>query len=229
VEVSLTQASTQLDAQLADAAMIQYFSDERALLESISKTLIQQRQEVVEIPLRDPANPYWWSTRLFLIAALTQDYARVRCFVFVDGGRDRRFVGVATPGDLRLSLAREFPTLAEVYANQVTNLTPTQLPTQQVEQLIQGWSAAMFTRNAERLGEKDFMTKVDRFNLSDWMSKIGGLDDRSVRWRGFQDRALLADIVSFDGPYVPLVAHGRLHMIVSRWAVIEEVAAKAVA
>jgi hypothetical protein len=227
LEVSLAQASTQLDAGLVDAVMVQYFSDNKELIELISKALIQQREELVEIPLRRPTKPYWWSTRLFLVAALAQDYSRVHALVFVDDEEDRHFVGLATPTNVRLGFGRQFPSLEEVYGTLRTGLDLTLPATQQVEHMIEQWSMSTFSKDGKPVSEEDLMVRVNRVSLLEWMGAAGGLDDRSVRWKGFQDRVLLAEIVGFDGPYVPLVEHGRLHKVISRRAVIEEVAAKA--
>jgi hypothetical protein len=84
-----------------------------------------------------------------------------------------------------------------------------------------------FSQDDKKVTEKDISIKVNRTTLLELMAKTGGLDDRCVRWKGFQDRALLAGIVGFDRPCVPLVEYGQLHKVVSRHSVVEEIAAKA--
>jgi hypothetical protein len=226
VEVSLIQASTQLEAGLVDAVMVQYYSDNRGLLELISKTLVG-REEPVEIPLRRGEKPFWWSTRLFLVAALTMDYTRVQAFVFVEGQENRSFVGLARPSDVRANFGHQVPSFEDVYGELRARLDPGMPATQEVEHLIEWWSEHAFSQDGRQMTESEVRVKVDRVTLLEWMGQAGGLDDRCVRWKGLQDRALLADIVGFDGPYVPLVEHGRLHKVACRRAVVEEVAAKA--
>lgn len=56
----------------------------------------------------------WWSTRLHLVAALAHDFGGAREFVFVD--RDRRFLTMAPPAEIRGRLASRWPALEEAYA-----------------------------------------------------------------------------------------------------------------
>jgi len=53
--------------------------------------------------------PGWWSTRLYLMAALTERLTDVRQLVFTDGGR---FAGMASPASVRQALCAAFPELA---------------------------------------------------------------------------------------------------------------------
>jgi hypothetical protein len=227
VEVSLTQVSFGLDANLVDAVMVEHYSGKKQLLKLISETLVG-REEPVEIPLRRPEKPFWWSTRLFLLAALAVGYTRVHAFVFVDGDEERRFIGLARPDDMRLSFSRKFPSLEEVYERARVKCDRAAPPATQVECMIEEWSISTeFSQEGRKLTEKDIKVEVNRATLLELMGKTNGLDDRCVRWKGFQDRALLAGIIGFDRPYVPLVEYGRLHKVISRHAVVEEIAAKA--
>jgi hypothetical protein len=55
----------------------------------------------------------WLSSRLFLFADLLYRMRGVRCFVFLHtvGSRDRCFLGMASPIEIRWRLAREYPAL----------------------------------------------------------------------------------------------------------------------
>ena len=68
--------------------------------------LVQRKSKLVQIDLRNDA--YWWSTRLFLVAALAQDYTDVEALVFVRSRGEQIFVGIASPRDVRRRLARAF-------------------------------------------------------------------------------------------------------------------------
>ena len=52
----------------------------------------------------------WWSTRLYLLAALAQTLTGIRQFVFSNGGR---FGGMASPAAVREGLCASFPEIAE--------------------------------------------------------------------------------------------------------------------
>jgi Domain of unknown function (DUF4062) len=52
-----------------------------------------ESRQVFEINLGD--GKYWWSTRLYLLAALAVDFTKIRQFVFVDA--DGVFIGMASP------------------------------------------------------------------------------------------------------------------------------------
>jgi Domain of unknown function (DUF4062) len=54
----------------------------------------------------------WWSTRLFLLGAVSADFTNVAAISFLDGGA---WVGLASPQAIRLRLGQSFPVLTEVY------------------------------------------------------------------------------------------------------------------
>jgi hypothetical protein len=120
----------------------------------------------IEIQLRHPTKPYWWSTRLFLIAALAQDYSRVHAFVFVDGEEDRHFLGLATPTNVRLGLGGRFPSLGDVYELLRAGVDQSMPATQQVEHMIKRWSMSTFAQDGKPVTEEDFKVGVNRLSLS---------------------------------------------------------------
>jgi hypothetical protein len=67
----------------------------------------------VEVNLR--TTPYWWSTRLYLLAALAQEYTEIERLVFVEQDAARVFVGIAAPAAVRRALARRFPDYETVF------------------------------------------------------------------------------------------------------------------
>ncbi len=70
--------------------------------------------EVALIELRVAPTP-WWNTRLYLVAALAQEFGRARGFVFVDG--EGRFLLMASPSEIRHRLAQRWPALEQAYAD----------------------------------------------------------------------------------------------------------------
>lgn len=61
----------------------------------------------------------WLTSRLFLFAILLERMRGLRCLVFVAtvGGDPRRFVGLASPTELRWVLARNFPWIERAFAS----------------------------------------------------------------------------------------------------------------
>jgi hypothetical protein len=72
-----------------------HYSTDQAMVEAINQAIVQPEQELLNVNLRD--GRYWWSTRLFLLAALAEDYSRVQQLVFMEQGGARIFVGMAPP------------------------------------------------------------------------------------------------------------------------------------
>src|ERR1044072_4783304 len=61
--------------------------------------------QVLEINLRN--GDYWWSSRLFLVAALAVEHTSVGCLAFVTDGN--HFFGLASPWATLLALSKAFP------------------------------------------------------------------------------------------------------------------------
>jgi hypothetical protein len=86
------------------------------------ETLIDEAPKLVRVNLR--GNNYWWSTRIFLVAALAQDYTGVDAFVFVKSGDEQRLVGIASTRAVRERLAAQFPVYETAYRSARTALPP---------------------------------------------------------------------------------------------------------
>lgn len=76
-------------------------------------SLMEQRSKLLRINMRD--NRYWWSTRIFLVAALAEDYTDVEALVFVRSGDEQIFVGIASPRAVRARMTELFPVYAVAY------------------------------------------------------------------------------------------------------------------
>jgi len=221
IEISLAQATVQLDTKLAAAIMSPDLGSREPDLVRQMEAIVQPGVELVEVDLRDGS--YWWSTRLFLFAALAQDLSDVRAFVFVTGG-DRRFEGIAAPAIVRRALAVQTPELETAYF-QATRPAPVPDATPRVADIVFSWTAHDFGAQAE--GE--FASRVSPDALSDAVRAIGRrLDTDSVDWPGYTEplvvRALVRD---FDGEYVALLRAGGLDRVVNRCALAADIAAGA--
>ncbi len=92
----------------------EFSSGAEALFEQI-KDETASDYAVVDLGEKDK----WLTSRLFIFAVMLERMRGLRCFVFLEtsGGVRRRFVGMATPGVVRWSLAMEYPWLESALAN----------------------------------------------------------------------------------------------------------------
>jgi hypothetical protein len=60
----------------------------------------------------------WLTSRLFIFSLVLGEVSRLRALVFLEtaGGTRRRYLGLATPGDVRIALARRYPWLEQAFA-----------------------------------------------------------------------------------------------------------------
>jgi hypothetical protein len=68
----------------------------------------------------------WLTSRLFIFAVVLERLRGLRSFVFLErcGGVRRRFVGVASPDQVRWALARHYPWLEAAFAQAYSSVTP---------------------------------------------------------------------------------------------------------
>lgn len=66
----------------------------------------------------------WWNTRLYLVAALAQEFGRTRGFVFVDS--DGKFLLMASPSEICYRLALRWPAIGQGYAKFRREVTATE-------------------------------------------------------------------------------------------------------
>jgi hypothetical protein len=92
------------------ARMTPFANGDPNALDSALPTIVDMISDARSAPalpleLRPPG---WWSTRLYLMAALTERLTDVRQLVFTEGGR---FAGMASPASVRQALCAAFPRL----------------------------------------------------------------------------------------------------------------------
>src|SRR5919108_6213075 len=235
-EVSLSQFTAQIDTGL-DAAITshQYFSGRKPILEQIERAIARPEIELVEVNLR--AGDYWAQTRLYLLAALADDYSSIRQFVFVEDAAKRSFVGLATPAAVRKALAAEFPFLEVAYLK-VKNGYDDNPQARGVGEIVDRWAAHAFDRKpfdqpgAKRdlTGEPELVQKVSSERLQEWLTKAGrGLSRESIEWSGFSEARLVRAVLrDFSGPYVALLRGQALDRVVNRLALAARVAQRAI-
>ncbi|HYR78235.1 MAG TPA: hypothetical protein VEM96_20665 [Pyrinomonadaceae bacterium] len=226
LEVSLAESSVQTNAELVAAITgRQYFSGEKHIIDQIRNAIVRGETEIVEINLRN--GDYWWSTRLYLLAALADDYSTIQAFAFVGLGIQRRFLGLCTPAVLRKAIAKAFPTFAEVYAELNGQWPAVTAPGGRVENIVHSWAAHTFEGKSElEFSELESKGKVSAQLLGDWLSQAGEqLSTDSIDWCGISDSHLLRQIlIGYREPYVALLRNGRLDRIVNRFALTVRIA-----
>jgi hypothetical protein len=248
VEVSFVEVRAKLDLNVAD--QFQTFgpiaiSDSRALLEkTIAGMRDSESSRLLVINLRD--GDYWWSTRLFLLIALTDDYTRVETAIFVEGGPDMHFVGTANVSRTRQALIRHFPGYEMAYQyclegvrglhnSQTAN--PPLSGEEEVTRVVLSWgnvvgsvlskgSAPGRRRAPPPRLEGDLADRVGRPSLVSWLPTE--LDTDSVEWDGlpFTDK-LRYRVLGQSGHYAALTQDGRLKAAVDRVALATLVSQKA--
>ena len=113
IEISLSEVRVEINGDLSST--IQKFSsvdaDERLEIGRRIGELIADPDGIVLLRADLGDGKAWWSTRIFLLAALASDYTGIQRIVFVDEGARQHFIGLSTPMSARLALARRFPRL----------------------------------------------------------------------------------------------------------------------
>lgn len=199
------------DPALEDAiAAQQYYSGKDDILEQISKTVDIPNKQVFEINLR-AKRPYWWSTRLYLQAALLMDHSSISHVVFVEGTEQRRFIGITRIETLRQALANILPCLETIYRE----LTAQNLS---MNNLVHQWVAAAFDGKAE-IDVKSLISSQDLESIL-----AGGLEQEAVESSGTSDSQLYRPILAHGGEFVALTKKGRLARIIDANALARQLA-----
>jgi hypothetical protein len=217
VEVELSSVTVRIDEKMSDVFIKQqYFSGAEHLIAQIRDWILLPETEVVEVNLH--SEPYWWSTRLFVLAAIAQEFSNVKQFLFVENGEDRLFVGMVAPGALRRAISAEFPSLEKAYLTLRNDSNAARDPVAEVERLVNSWTIVQFQKDGKVVVEQDMKCLVTKESISDWLRKSGEfLSGDHVRWDGGPDSPLLLyGVLALAMPYVPLVKERRLERVVNR-------------
>lgn len=177
----------------------QYFSGEQEILEQISRAVQAPDKNILEINLR--SKPYWWSTRLYLHAALLMDHSQVSHLVFVEGDDERRYVGITSTRHLCEALAESMPCLEVIYQR----LAGQELS---VDNLIQQWVAESFDQQPEI----DAKTRVHSKDLRAILGKR--LETTAVEYNEQQRSEAYYQVLAHGDRFVAMVNQGRLERIV---------------
>jgi hypothetical protein len=133
--VSVEEAKEQLKSfalpkELTDLTQIRRFGS--TMFPEIQNKLVQATQEVeatklVEVDLG--IGQSWWSTRLYILAALAADFTSIQQFVFIE--HENRFIGMASPSETRDALATFYPEVDNAYRESIPIFVPPMLSTEE--------------------------------------------------------------------------------------------------
>lgn len=184
-------------------------------LMSLQQSLVRSPElRVLTIDLKD--GNYWWSTRLFFLAAVAGEIAGTRLLVFTEQGE--RYLGAATTATVRERLAtmsmplRRFLDRCRQQAVAALDLA------RALDQRANLWNSIVNqpTEDAER----SFVTARD---LRRWLGD--DLLENSVAQDGDAvSTELLRSIVDWPHPYVPITQNGSLRKVVARSTVADNLA-----
>ena len=181
------------------------------IIEAVVK-LVREVQDVrvLDIDLRE--EDYWWSTRLFLVAALTAEYTSVGCLAFVTEGD--RFFGLASPWATLIALSKAFPKVANAYYSTPRHPDPNAASTDDVLIQAQEFSYALGQLEG---GEEANKINVSGELLERWLGTDLAKDSLEADSAGLE---LLYAYRSSNRrlPYVALVREEKLTSVVDRAA-----------
>lgn len=156
---------------------------------------------------------YWWSTRLFALATLAQEFTPVEWLLFVENGNE--YVGMARPIDVRRALATTEPLLEKYYRDLQAVAAPVPMNSNQVL----GALVAQF--QAHPGGEEKLRTFIPARWIRDHVQR---LDTTSVESAGAMNPLGAYLLLDKKTPFVPLTAGKRFVKVIDRVGVATEIA-----
>jgi hypothetical protein len=175
VELTLAEVSVPVEGDFSGAVMAiaEMGPSGTPELFGTLQSVITGRSKILRLNLR--SDDYWWSTRIFLVAALAEDYTEVEAIVFVRSGEQRLFVGIATPHSIRQRMATRFPNYETNYRKARSEATylPASTGDQELNEILSWRWGAAFTPNTEN----DLKLVTRSQDLRDWLDRDLDTDD----------------------------------------------------
>lgn len=227
VEVTLAQVIVQPDTTLATALSAseqQYLSGDEAIFKFIDKVIENSNIDLLEINLR--TSQYWWSTRLYLQAALAEDYTNIRRLVFVDRDVQRRYIGMASPGEVRRALAQPPGLNLELAYREIQNnvrQNPGPPDHSEARQIVYNWTVHSFSQDDGQLVSED---TAKAYMPAELLIQQVPMERDSVECDGLSlGSSLLQTLVLERGVhFVPLTQDGKLDKVVNSEAFARQLA-----
>jgi len=230
VEITWNEVTPPLEFELSSQIQDLEASVTPALSAAIRAAVGNGQLKVLAINLR--STPYWWSTRLYLLAALAEEYTYIERLVVVEQDAARAFVGMAAPARMRKALAKKFPNLEKVFRQLQQSGFNWPDSASQAEYIINQWSnQLLFASDAQAAAalvpEEAVRQLTTSANLKEWLP--AALETESRQWSGEKPSpSLYAKILSCTVPYVPLLNGQRLEKVVNRGELAAKLASSVV-
>ena len=162
---------------------------------------------LMKIDLRD--GTYWWSTRLYALATLADEYTAVDWILFVEHGDD--YVGMMRPGELRRALAAFQPELEEHY--RLAHVPPMFQGMDAAQRAAQVLGALVERFASHEGGEEGLRFLVD----AAWLARnAGSLSRAKVERAGPFDPLATYELLRTETPYVPITHEDKLLKVIDR-------------
>lgn len=184
-------------------------------LMSLQTSLVRAPElRVLTVDLRD--GNYWWSTRLFFLAAVAGELAGTRLLIFTENGE--RYLGAATTATVRDRLANTGAPLRQ-FLDQCRQQAVTALDlARALDHRANLWNITV--PQAIEDAERSFVTARD---LRRWLGD-DLLENSVVQDGDVVSNELLRSIVNWPHPYVPITEGGNLRKVVARASVADNLA-----
>jgi hypothetical protein len=182
---------------------------------SLQSSLVRAPElRVLTVDLKD--GNYWWSTRLFFLAAVAGELAGTRLLIFTENGE--RYLGAATTATVRDRLANMSSPLRQ-FLDQCRQQPVTALDlARALDNRASLWNTTV--NQAIENAERSFVTARD---LRRWLGD--DLLENSVMQDGDAvSNEFLRTIVNWPHPYVPITEGGNLRKVVARASVADNLA-----
>lgn len=167
----------------------------------------------------------WFTTRLFLLAALSEDFTGIRQVIILETRQDEKriFLGSTTPAMLRHSLASINPELDEIYESAKREPIPTlNFDVSENEVVL---IAINFFNKLEEFGGEENLKRLVTTDLLEQFKYLS-INKYSIQWSGNSTSTLLLyQIIDRTESYIPLVRNdGRLIRVINRMELTVQIA-----
>jgi hypothetical protein len=216
LEINLTEITAQPDKKLSvelegtDPGRLSV-DGIPAILENIKAAISEgMTKELIGVNLGN--GKLWWTTRLYLLAALAEKYTETRLIVFNED--DEHFMGMVSPTNICIALGTRFPTLAKAYRKAYSEALSCDPPKGSLDPLIPSEEAMKVSQNyanhlAQEGGEGNISKPVTKQLLQECLKE--SLIVPIVKYQKEEyditppSPLLLYDIISNPAPFVALV------------------------
>ena len=195
--------------ELTEVGLSMYSSEASEIGRLVDRLIFETPdRRVVQVDLR--GGNYWWSTRLYLLAALLGELSGIEALAFIDGANvPKRFVGLASPVAVQRALGEVQVELEEAYRNAwISAVKNTRTFNDRVH-----WIVEEYSRNLP--AEIDIKNVVSAADLRKWLGT--SLNIACVeRSDSPVDIELVLALLESGGSLVPLSRRGELVSVVDR-------------